>query len=109
MLMLLGDDDKKEEAACFRKYEIAHAIDENGVQKTKGEEIVAVIKEMKKNPTKFGITAFPTSGYLKDFNECIEAAKGTVGSYTETKSTSDKLLPLMMMGGMGGQGGAAMD
>merc|ERR1711981_1300095 len=106
MLMLLGDDDKKEKAACFRKYEVAHAIAADGSKKTAAADIVAVIEAIKATPADFGLTSL--TGYLKDFSECITAAGTTVGDYTKTKSSMDKLLPLMM-GGMGGQGGAAMD
>jgi hypothetical protein len=110
MLMLLGDDDKKEKAACYRKYEVAHAIDAAGAKKTAGADIVAVIEAMKADPTLFGLPAGALpAGYLKDFSDCIVAAGTTVGDYSKTKSSTDKLLPLMMMGGMGGQGGAAMD
>jgi hypothetical protein len=104
MLMLLGDDEKKSEAACYRKYEIAHAIDAAGAKKTTGADIVALMKTIK---TDYGITTL--EGVLKDFTECITAAAGTAGDYSKTKSSTDKLLPLMMLGGMGGQGGAAMD
>merc|ERR1712072_635375 len=79
MLMLLGDDDKKEKAACFRKYEIAHAIDAAGAKQTAGDKIVEVIEAMKADPTNFGLAAGDLpAGYLKDFSDCITKAT-TVG------------------------------
>jgi len=110
MLMLLGDDEDKSKAACFRKYKVGHAFKADGTKVTAGADVVAVIEDMKANPANYGYTAFPTSGVVKEFSDCIVAAGTTVGDYSKSSSSSmDKLLPLMMMGGMGGQGGAAMD
>merc|ERR1712187_1084348 len=98
MMLLLDSDDTTTKTGCDKKFKINHAFKADKSKITAASDIRAAVVAN-------GILGTTKSVWETDYAKGLTADK-TEGTTSSSSSLKD-LLPLMMMGGMNGQAGAA--